>query len=262
VRIKFNARVTLPDLKLSTHTITIESNTTNPIVVKTNENQWYEAEGILLKKTAFAGQLDISWKRFSNWLQRRYLRATKQNLSAPARPLTCHDMVYLHSTKFANKPMISQGDFDKFWEWFGPLLHKIRYQRHICSLWTKGYICGFLTREEVDAVLKNEQVGTFLIRFATQAEKFAVSYQSSDSTGRTKVKHYLVKSDDTHGKKTLADFLRDYKDFQVILQLGTDRFTEKRILRRCEKEAALKEFYSKKPTNSLTGYDDAVVVCE
>ncbi|PRP87817.1 hypothetical protein PROFUN_04291 [Planoprotostelium fungivorum] len=256
IRIRFTARFNVSDLRGGIHSVSIESEPTNAIVVKTNENQWHEAEGILLKKTAFGNLNEITWFRFSNWLQRRYLGATKQNSQFPVRPLSTYDFQYIHALKFDNKPIITQKHFDNFWHWFGPLIHKIRYQRHVLALWTRGYICGFLTREEVESVLKNEQIGTFLIRVSERSDQFAVSYQSAES-----VKHYLVKNDDTHGaKRTLPDFLRDYKDFQCILQLSIDRQTNKRILRRCDKESVLKEFYSKKASTSSPGYEEVIQV--
>jgi len=256
IRIRFSARFNVSDLRGSIHSISIESEPTNAIVVKTNENQWHEAEGILLKKTAFGNNNEITWFRFSNWLQRRYLGATKQNLQFPVRPLSTYDFQYIHALKFDNKPIVTQKHFDSFWSWFGPLIHKIRYQRHVLALWTRGHICGFLTREEVESVLKNEQIGTFLIRVSERCDQFAVSYQSAES-----VKHYLVKNDDTHGaKRTLPDFLRDYKDFACILQLSIDKQTNKRILRRCDKESVLKEFYSKKASSSSPGYEEVIQV--
>lgn len=54
----------------------IESASTRPIIVKTNENQWEESEGILLKDETFRDQKTVSWFQFSNTLQRRYLLAT------------------------------------------------------------------------------------------------------------------------------------------------------------------------------------------
>jgi hypothetical protein len=95
---------------------------------------------------------------------------------------------------------------------------------------------------------------------------FAVAYQSSDDLipGKTKVKHYLMKNDDTHGaKKTLPDWLADYRDFACILQLSTDRIenTEKRILHRCPKDAALGEYYSRKNNSQkVKGYEDIIKV--
>jgi len=261
IRLKFTSELSLPDKKGQMHGVIFETAASGAIVVKTNENQWCEAEGILIKKTVFdGGQNEVPWQRFANWLQRRYIGATRQHTLTPMRPLTSHDLKYIHRTKFENKPNISQSQFDKFWLWFGPLLHKIRHQRFLCPLWTKGLICGFLSREEVEPVLRNEKVGTFLIRFSENQDTFAISYQAGDATN-TKVKHYLMKSDDTHGaKKTLADFLRDFRDLSVILQLTTERGTDKRILHRCDKDAALSEFYSKKSSKSADGYEEEVEV--
>jgi hypothetical protein len=113
----------------------------------------------------------------------------------------------------------------------------------------------------VEPVLQNEKVGTFLIRFSENQDTFAITYQSGDHSGATKVKHYLIKSDDTHGaKRTLADFLRDFRDLSCILQLTTERGTDKRILHRCDKDTALSEFYSKKSSKSADGYEEAVEV--
>jgi len=262
IRLKFSTDLNLPDRLGNIHPISFESAPTGAIVVKTNENQWFESEGILIKKTVFeGGQNEVPWHRFANWLQRRYIMATRQHLQTPMRSLTSHDFKYMHKTKFDNKPMISQSQFDKFWQWFGPLLHKIRHQRFVCPLWTKGLICGFLSREEVEPVLRNEKIGTFLIRFSENQDTFAISYQSGDQLGQTKVKHYLIKSDDTHGaKRTLADFLKDFRDLSCILQLTTEKGTEKRILHRCEKDAALGEFYSKKSSKSADGYEEQVEV--
>lgn len=261
VRLKFTSRIDVADSLGQMHSITVESNPSNPIVVKTNENQWFEAEGILLQKAAFGNALEITWQRLANWLQRRYLMATRQSLQTPTRPLSQHDLNYLHRLKFSSAARISQKDFDKFWEWCGPLFHKIRYQRHLCSLWTAGYICGFLTREEVETVLKSQAVGTFLIRFSDRMPKFVVSYQSADEFNQTKVKHYLVKSDDTHGaKKTLPDFLNSYRELLCILQIWTDPVTNKRILRRCDKDTVLTEYYSKKSDTGFNGYEDDISV--
>lgn len=45
------------------HTIHLESNQSNPLVVKTNENQWYEAEGLLLDSMIFTTSV-IGFFRF------------------------------------------------------------------------------------------------------------------------------------------------------------------------------------------------------
>ncbi len=57
IRLSFTTKFHVPDNNNTLHTISLESNISNSIVVKTNENQWFEAEGILLKKTAFGTQV-------------------------------------------------------------------------------------------------------------------------------------------------------------------------------------------------------------
>ena len=78
-----------------------------------------------------------------------------------------------------------------------------------------------------------------------------------------KVHHYLVQDDDTFAaKKTLPDFLHECRDFTILLQICYDIQQQRRILRRCEKDAVLREYY--KPTNSVvtdgTGYRSAINV--
>lgn len=80
-------------------------------------------------------------------------------------------------------------------------------------------ISGFLTREETELVLSRESIGTFLIRFSEREAQHVISYLAQTS-GQTHVKHYLLKSDDTHGaKKTLPDFLYGYTELVCILQI-------------------------------------------
>jgi hypothetical protein len=80
----------------------LESNFSQPFIVKTNENQWEESEGILLKMETFGDALETSWCQFANTLQKRYLAATKQDIQKPTRPLSVQDINYLYQLKFAS----------------------------------------------------------------------------------------------------------------------------------------------------------------
>jgi hypothetical protein len=93
------------------------------------------------------------------------------------RPLSAADLAYFHEVKLDRKRVINQKDFERFWEWFGKVLHKIRHQRHLSMLWLKGLIYGFIAKEEAEELLKYEEPGTFLIRFSDRiAGQFAVAY--------------------------------------------------------------------------------------
>lgn len=239
-------------------TVTVESPVSNPFIVITNECQYEESDGTLLKKDSFGNNNEIPWPMFANKLQRHFLRATRQDPIKPTRYLSRHELTYIHHNFFGGQPMVSQTSFDLFWGWFGKNLQKLRYQRHVCSMWQSGLIYGFISRFQVDEALKNEEAGTFLIRFSERhAGLFAVGYKIDD----TRVRHYLVRPDDTAGaKKTLPDFLAECNQFNRILQLTIEPITGEPRLRNFPKDVVLEPYYSKRDALQATnGYDPLVV---
>ena len=255
------------------YTCLVESDISQPFIVKTNENQWDEAEGSLLKAEAFGNKADVSWFQLCNALQRRYLMATKQDLHKPSRPLTPQDFNYLYALKFGRPDaggavipnehtLVSVKSYDAFWQWFGPGLHKVRYQRHLCALWQQGYICGFLKRDEADKVLTGAPLGSFLIRLSDRVGgNFAIAYVAYEE-GKIGVSHYLISENDVFGpKKTLPDFLGSAKSLMYITQVLTDPDSGNRIYRICDKEIALHDYFSKRSNDSARGpnpYDEVL----
>lgn len=239
-------------------TVTVESPSSNPFIVITNECQYEESDGTLLKKDSFGNNTEIPWPMFANKLQRHFLRATRQDPIKPTRYLSRHELTYIHQNFFGGQAMVSQAAFDLFWGWFGKNLQKLRYQRHVCSMWQSGLIYGFISRFQVDEALKNEEAGTFLIRFSERhAGLFAVGYKIDDMH----VRHYLVRPDDTAGaKKTLPDFLAECNQFNRILQLTIEPVTGEPRLRNFPKDVVLEPYYSKRDALQATnGYDPLVV---
>jgi len=158
--------------------------------------------------------------------------------------------------------MISQKSYDAFWNWFGKGIQKLRYQRHICTLWWSGLIYGFLAREGVQEALQNEEVGTFLIRFSERhAGLFAVGYKVDDPDISKSVRHYLIRPDDTAGaKKTLPDFLAEQPAFTQVLQVTVENIDSQPALRKFNKDAVFEPYYSKRNSISVNGYDDQVSI--
>lgn len=137
---------------------------------------------------------------------------------------------------------VSGKDFKRVWAWFGPYMHRVRYQRHLCALWNAGFIMGFLDRPQTEAMLlRTNVVGAFLLRFSERVPgQFAVSYVVSNGA-MLAVRHYLIRDTDTAGaKKTLPDFLREYKEFTVLLTLTRDA-TRRRCVTLVNKHDALDE---------------------
>eukprot|EP01133_Synstelium_polycarpum_P010914 gene10914-12719_t len=243
--------------------VNIESPPTSPFIVITNECQYEESDGTLLKKDSFGNNPEIAWASYANKLQRHFLRATRQDAIKPTRYLSRHELIYLHQQFFGGRPSITQTLFDAFWNWFGKGLQKLRYQRHVCSMWQSGLIYGFISRQSVEEALRNEEIGTFLIRFSERhAGHFAIGYKVEDPDPEKRIRHYLVKADDTAGaKKTLPDFLSECNQFNKILQLTIDPTTGEPRLRNFPKDVVLEPYYSKREALPATnGYDSLPVL--
>jgi len=244
--------------------VQLESELSGDLIVKTNENQWDECEGALLRKSVWGDEptAKVSWDRFCNVLQLHYTNATRQDLAAPVRLLTLADFFYIRSLKL--KPdctSVSNKDFKRIWEWFGPYMHRIRYQRHMCTLWNSGAVVGFIDRPTAqELLLRTNLVGAFLLRFSERvAGQFAVSYVVASGSASLTVRHYLIRDTDTAGaKKTLPDFLREYKEFSVLLTVTRNDDGERVITLR-NKHDALAELYSKKVDSAFDGYEDVIV---
>jgi len=228
---------------------TIESAATKPFISMTNTgSQWKDAAGTWLKEECFQDTYDVSIARVWNFFQKHYLQCTKQELNHIKRPLFMKDFEYLLRAKFkqgCEKNSMNQKEFQRFWDWIGPGLKKIRYQKHLLLLFEAGYLATFVTREEANEQLKDETVGTFLIRLSERIDgELIISY-----THASGVRHYLIQPDDTADKKkTIIDFLGQNNLFVYILQLCTQP-SGKRVWYKHNKETVLQKYY-KKPTKA------------
>ncbi len=191
--------------------IPIQSDSSAPFIVFTNESQWEESEGILLKKDAFEGN-EVKFTRFANVLQMHFLRSTRQDPFSPERPLSIHDLNYIARFKFDNHAVINKSEFDEFLKWFGKVLRKIRHQQNFHSLWVKGLVFGFIGREEAESLLSSHPAGTFLIRFSESAPGKVVLtsvHDRDDDPSKGKVfEHILVSPGQNEAHNRLLEILK------------------------------------------------------
>lgn len=254
VTLRFSVDVTMLGRFKQPVVATIESNSTNPFIVTTNESQWEGSEQLLLKSDVFGGMLEATWPQFCNTLQRHFLRATRQDSMRPKRALSLEDFSFFHTEFFRGKSIVTHTDFDGFWAWFGKTMQVLRFQRYIGALWQQGLLYGCMQRDDVDAVLSVQPPGTFIIRFSMKYPgQFGIAYVREDQ-----VKHYLVGQNDTAGaKKTLPDFVNEHPQFLYLLQLSTDA-TGRPVLMRSVKGQCLSQFLSPSatpPKNTEDGYE-------
>eukprot|EP01101_Sappina_pedata_P011633 TRINITY_DN784_c0_g1_i1.p1 TRINITY_DN784_c0_g1~~TRINITY_DN784_c0_g1_i1.p1 ORF type:complete len:587 (+),score=172.38 TRINITY_DN784_c0_g1_i1:34-1761(+) len=204
--------------------IGVISNISYPLIVITNESQWCEAAGKLVVSDAFAGQDEVPWPVFANVLHHHFLKATRQDSSKPMRTLTPHEIKSFHAKFFGRSDLVTQKQALVFWSWFGQVTQSIRFKRHINSLWYSGLIYGLITKDESISLLQAHPEGTFIIRFSESCGGlFAIAFVASNSANPSdRIKHYLVKAEDTGSQKTLPDFLHEKPALKFLLQLDID----------------------------------------
>ncbi len=192
-----------------------------------------------------------------NELQTAYLRATRQHPADPARPLSPFDfryMLQLHC-KTPTPATVTRKEFAALWEWFGPIVSRIRHDKAIGQLWTQGLVMGFISKAESEELLRGEKPGTFVLRFSSQAPgSFAVAYAAPTGGG---VAHYLLKKTDINVSVSLAKFLLEKPFFATLLQT-VPSFSERRQWQRADKKKALGKWDKEASGSAVAGYDEVL----
>jgi hypothetical protein len=244
VMLKFNQHVKVQGAMGAASSEHLESNVSEPFIVTTHENQWAQAEGVLLERTLFAQQMSVSWPLFANAFQILYLRATRQDADSVKRPLCVEEFGYLHA-KLGGKRLIERAAWADLWKKLQDCLRKIRFAKHLCEMWNEGAIAGFISRVDTERLLQNEPVGAFMVRFSDSADgSFVISFVLEEEGAKT-IKHYLVTEQDTSTKKSLAEFVRAHPRLVYLIKVGVNSSTGLRSTSRELKDTALSKFYGK-----------------
>jgi len=266
VRLQFSVPIEYITGNGSSSVVALESEPSHPFIVVTNESQWEYSEGALLKKDAFP-QPEVPWQHFANVLQVHYVRSTRQDLRAPARPLSLSDLQYIHQLQFKERTTVHQKDFDRFWTWLGRLIHKIRHQKPFSQLWLAGLVYGFISKDTAEQLLHDTPAGTFLIRFSERAPgKQAVAYRKHDTDRGLETRHFLISPNDKREIMSLPDFLGTKPDYQRLVKLATVFYPPRTgpVEAHIPKDMALADFYTKRLSSAptLVGYENVAGVAE
>lgn len=233
-----------------------------PIVVTTNEKQWSDALGKILRHQLFTANnvQHLPVNTIANALQDAYLRGTRQTLTDPPRPLSPREFDFIFG-KLISMPSIdnfvTEREFQVLWEWLGPIFSKLRHNKQVQELWLQGFVMGLIDKESSERILLKERPGTFLVRFSLQmAGSFAIAYTSASGDS---VQHYLLKKSDMNVSRTLASFLMDKDFFQIVLQT-VPTFDSEMKWARFDKSKALEKYVGEPEKNSVEGYDEKLMM--
>jgi EF-hand fold domain/STATa Immunoglobulin-like domain/SH2 domain/Dictyostelium STAT, coiled coil len=231
-------------------TTSIQSEPSAPFIILTNESQWESSEGTLLADDAFSGDTEVPIARFFNFLQVHTLRAIRQSPLAPARCLALRDVQYLTATRFGKRRTLSRADFDTFWKWFGKVVRKVRHQQPFGTIWLKGYVLGFISREQAEAIVKEEAPGTFLLRFSERVPgKIVITSVRHDAEQqRLAPHHFLVAPRKNESPNRLLDIIESDANYQRAVVLHTDFLPQNNTyIKHCApKDDLFREFYTKR----------------
>ncbi|NWS14896.1 STAT1 protein, partial [Pachyramphus minor] len=151
------------------------------------------------------------WSKLSEVLSWQFSSVTKRGLNADQLSMLGEKllgMVYFHHRWPEN---INDKNFP-FWLWIEGILELIK--KHLLCLWNDGCIVGFISKERERALLKDQNPGTFLLRFSESSREGAITFTWVE--GSQNGKSLQFHSVEPYTKKELSavtfpDIIRNYK---------------------------------------------------
>lgn len=214
VQLKFRLSVSM-----GTSIFQVESLPCDPCISITNTKQWEEAQGILLKKDIFSGRAEIPVPLFCNTIQMSFMKAIRQDPMKVRRILSLEDFQFFLTSKlgkpFQMQESLTGKDFDRFWEWFGPILQKMHHHKIYVQLWMTGLLWGFISTTDAQKMLSYREPGTFLLRWVDHCDgRLAVSYKAEQE-----VKHFDIDTKELSGQNCIARLIRDNRVLSKFLRI-------------------------------------------
>ncbi|NXW40867.1 STAT1 protein, partial [Nyctiprogne leucopyga] len=158
------------------------------------------------------------WSKLSEVLSWQFSSVTKRGLNADQLSMLgekllgptnggSHDGL-IPWTKFCKENM-NDKNFP-FWLWIEGILELIK--KHLLCLWNDGCIVGFISKERERALLKDQNPGTFLLRFSESSREGAITFTWVEGSQNEPQFHSV----EPYTKKELSavtfpDIIRNYK---------------------------------------------------
>jgi len=182
--------------------VVVESGLTEPLIVITNTKQWEQAQGILTKKDLFT-RVEISATEFCNFVQFKFIRDSRVDPRGTSRALIPEDFEFLFKSrllkKFEGNENVTGKEFDRFWDWYGPVLQKMHHHKVYVQMWMSGIFWGFISESDAEILLQKYNVGTFLFRWSEKVGENGSIVMVSAKLGDFKFDHFVLDTKDLGG---------------------------------------------------------------
>uniref|UniRef100_A0A9L0SKM0 Signal transducer and activator of transcription n=1 Tax=Equus caballus TaxID=9796 RepID=A0A9L0SKM0_HORSE len=189
------------------------------------------------------------WSQLSEVLSWQFSSVTKRGLSVDQLNMLGEKLLGPNAgpdglipwTRFC-KENINDKNFP-FWLWIESILELIK--KHLLSLWNDGCIVGFISKERERALLKDQQPGTFLLRFSESCREGAITFtwvERSQNGGEPyfhAVEPYTKKE---LSAVTFPDIIRNYK---VMAAENIPENPLKYLYPNIDKDHAFGKYYSR-----------------
>ncbi|XP_012884353.1 PREDICTED: signal transducer and activator of transcription 1-alpha/beta [Dipodomys ordii] len=189
------------------------------------------------------------WSQVSEVLSWQFSSVTKRGLNADQLNMLGEKLLGPNAspdglipwTRFC-KENINDKNFS-FWLWIENILELIK--KHLLSLWNDGCIVGFISKEQERALLKDQQPGTFLLRFSESSREGAITFtwvERSQNGGEPEfhaVEPYTKKE---LSAVTFPDIIRNYK---VMAAENIPENPLKYLYPNIDKDHAFGKYYSR-----------------
>ncbi|KAL5284618.1 STAT5B.2 family protein [Megaselia abdita] len=169
-----------------------------PVIVTVHGSQELQSLATITWDNSFAEQnrLPFDVPESISWEQMR-VALNQQFLSRTNRGLTHSNLNVLYSKLCShndfNNGQITRSQFCKrnlpnqlftFWDWFYSAIKLIKTDLH--NHWFRAHILGFIDKSEVEEILKDQPIGTFILRFS-ERKLGAISINVKQNSGVTMI---------------------------------------------------------------------------
>ncbi|KAH0511706.1 Signal transducer and activator of transcription 1 [Microtus ochrogaster] len=189
------------------------------------------------------------WSQLSEVLSWQFSSVTKRGLNADQLSMLGEKLLGPNAgpdglipwSRFC-KENINDKNFS-FWPWIDTILELIK--KHLLCLWNDGCIMGFISKERERALLKDQQPGTFLLRFSESSREGAITFtwvERSQNGGEPDfhaVEPYTKKE---LSAVTFPDIIRNYK---VMAAENIPENPLKYLYPNTDKDHAFGKYYSR-----------------